>query len=80
MIIDLFIAGSETTSNTINWCILYLMEKPEVQKRCFEEIRQVVSSFLWFIPCFFFVVVVVECFVSWALYMFTSSYRLFALY
>lgn len=38
-IVDLFLAGSETTSNTINWCILYLMEKPDVQQRCYQELE-----------------------------------------
>lgn len=38
---DLFIAGSETTSNTINWCILYMQEYPEIQKKCQEEISKV---------------------------------------
>ena len=40
-IIDLFIAGSETTSNSLNWCILYMQEFPEIQKRCQEEIFEV---------------------------------------
>ena len=40
-IVDLFLAGSETTSNTINWCILYLMEKPDVQNRCYQELQLV---------------------------------------
>ncbi|XP_053383762.1 cytochrome P450 2J4-like [Mercenaria mercenaria] len=38
VIMDLFIAGSETTSNTINWCILYMQEYPDIQKKCQEEI------------------------------------------
>ncbi|XP_053383657.1 cytochrome P450 2J4-like [Mercenaria mercenaria] len=40
VIMDLFIAGSETTSNTINWCILYMQEYPDIQKKCQEEISE----------------------------------------
>ncbi|CAL8124690.1 unnamed protein product [Orchesella dallaii] len=35
---DLFIAGSETTSHTISWCILYLILNPHVQKKVQEEV------------------------------------------
>ena len=41
IIMDLFIAGSETTSNTINWCILYMQEYPDIQKKCQNEITEV---------------------------------------
>jgi len=40
IILDLFIAGSETTSNTINWAILYMIEYPDCQRRCQEEIAE----------------------------------------
>lgn len=40
VIMDLFIAGSETTSNTLNWTILYMQEYPEVQERCQQEIYE----------------------------------------
>lgn len=36
-------AGSETTSNTIEFAILYLMQNPEVQRRVQEEIDRVVG-------------------------------------
>ncbi|KAH3882342.1 hypothetical protein DPMN_006277 [Dreissena polymorpha] len=39
-ILDLFTAGSDTTSNSLNWCILYLQEYPEVQRKCREEIHE----------------------------------------
>ncbi|KAH3835359.1 cytochrome P450 2J2-like [Dreissena polymorpha] len=39
-ILDLFIAGSDTTSNSLNWCILYLQEYPEVQRKSREEIHE----------------------------------------
>ncbi|XP_053383656.1 cytochrome P450 2J4-like isoform X2 [Mercenaria mercenaria] len=38
VIMELFVAGSETTSNTINWCILYMQEYPDIQKKCQDEI------------------------------------------
>ena len=42
MLVDnLFLAGTETSSNTLAWCMLRLMEHPEVQQRMQEEIRTV---------------------------------------
>ncbi|XP_060570296.1 cytochrome P450 2J6-like [Ruditapes philippinarum] len=40
VIMDLFIAGSETTSNTVNWCILYMQEYPYIQEKCQQEISE----------------------------------------
>ncbi|XP_052799202.1 cytochrome P450 2J6-like [Mya arenaria] len=40
VIMDLFVAGSETTSNTVNWTLLYLQEYPDLQNKCREEIQQ----------------------------------------
>jgi len=37
-IVDLFAAGSETSSTTLRWAVLYLILNPEVQKKCHEEI------------------------------------------
>ena len=36
--VDLFMAGSETTSKTLGFCFLYLVLYPEVQKKAQEEI------------------------------------------
>ncbi|BFZ06914.1 hypothetical protein BsWGS_09953 [Bradybaena similaris] len=36
--IDLFEAGTETTSTTIYWCILYLINYPDVQEKIYQEI------------------------------------------
>ncbi|XP_045211516.2 cytochrome P450 2D26-like [Mercenaria mercenaria] len=41
VIIDLFLAGSETTSNTLDWAFLLMIEFPEVQKKCQQEIEKV---------------------------------------
>ncbi|KAH9510281.1 cytochrome P450 2 sub U member 1 [Bulinus truncatus] len=35
---SLFIAGSETTSTTTMWCLLYVLNYPDVQKKIFNEI------------------------------------------
>ena len=41
MIEDLFLAGSETSSTTLDWAFLFLIENPAVQKRCQDEIEEV---------------------------------------
>jgi cytochrome P450 len=49
VIVDLFIAGSETTSSTLDWAFLFMTEKPDVQRKCQQEIEQVlVYFFVWF--------------------------------
>ncbi|XP_007233161.3 cytochrome P450 2B4 [Astyanax mexicanus] len=40
---DLFIAGTETTANTLRWGLIYMMEHPDVQERCHEEIVRVLG-------------------------------------
>ena len=44
VILDLFFAGSETTSTTLDWAFLYMAEFPEVQRRCQQEIEEVVTQ------------------------------------
>ena len=41
---DLWLAGQETTSNTITWGIIYLMENFHVQKKLQEELDNVIGS------------------------------------
>ncbi|KAK6169267.1 hypothetical protein SNE40_020348 [Patella caerulea] len=41
---DLFIAGTETTSTTIQCTILYLLHHQNIQARCYKEIQDVVGS------------------------------------
>lgn len=41
--LDLFIAGSETTSKSLAFCFLYLLLYPDVQKKAREEIDRVVG-------------------------------------
>ncbi|XP_077156772.1 cytochrome P450 2U1-like [Paroedura picta] len=40
---DLFVAGTDTTTNTILWCLLYLSLHPQVQAKVQEEIESVIG-------------------------------------
>ncbi|XP_048035070.1 cytochrome P450 2B15-like isoform X1 [Megalobrama amblycephala] len=40
---DLFQAGTDTTSTTIRWGLIYLTQNPDVQERCHEEIVRVLG-------------------------------------
>lgn len=42
-IADLFIAGTDTTSTTLRWGLLYMITYPDIQVRCQQEIEQVVG-------------------------------------
>ena len=44
VIIELFIAGSETTYNTLDWAFLFIAENPGIQENCFKEIADVVGD------------------------------------
>merc|ERR1719193_85862 len=37
---DLMSAGSDTTSTTLLWTVIYLVLNPEVQERCYQEINE----------------------------------------
>lgn len=41
---DLFGAGTETTSTTINWFVVYMIQYPEVQEKIFKEIMSEVGT------------------------------------
>lgn len=41
---DLFVAGAETTSNTLEFAMLYMVLHPEVQTKVQEEIDRVVGK------------------------------------
>ena len=41
---DFFMAGSETTSTTIQWACLFFLERPDVQVRMRKEIEEVVGT------------------------------------
>lgn len=43
-IVDLFAAGSETSSTTLRWAVLYLILNPKVQEKCHNEIDQISCS------------------------------------
>ncbi|XP_063042620.1 cytochrome P450 2F5-like [Engraulis encrasicolus] len=44
LLIDLFVAGTDTTSNTLRCACLYLMTHTHIQERCHEEIDTVLGS------------------------------------
>ena len=44
IIFDLFAAGSETTSTTLRWAILFLILNPDVQSKCQRELDQIDSK------------------------------------
>ena len=46
-IIDLFVAGFETTTSTLRWAFIYLCMYPEVQRKVREEIAKVVGDERW---------------------------------
>ena len=42
--VDLFSAGSETTSTTLAWAVLYLILYPDVQEKVHREIDEVLGD------------------------------------
>ena len=42
-LVDVFLAGSETTSTTLTWAVLYMARYPEVQSKVQEELDKVVG-------------------------------------
>lgn len=43
-LMDLFVAGSETTSTTLNWAMYYVIKYPEIQKKIQDELDNVVGQ------------------------------------
>uniref|UniRef100_A0AAZ3QRJ5 Uncharacterized protein n=1 Tax=Oncorhynchus tshawytscha TaxID=74940 RepID=A0AAZ3QRJ5_ONCTS len=43
-VVDLFGAGTETTSNTLLWAMLYMAKYPDIQKKVQAEIDEVIGS------------------------------------
>jgi cytochrome P450 family 2 subfamily J len=41
---DLFMAGSETTSTTLRWTILFLASHPETQEKLYQEIKDEIGT------------------------------------
>ena len=42
--VELFMAGSETTTTAIAWTLLYFLHYPEVQDKCYKEICDVIGT------------------------------------
>lgn len=45
--LDLFMAGSETTGNTLSFSIAYMIEYPAIQKKVQNELDQVIGRNRW---------------------------------
>ncbi|RXN08241.1 cytochrome P450 2B4-like isoform X1 [Labeo rohita] len=41
--LDLFLAGTDTTANTIRWGLIFLIQNPDVQEQCHKEIVRVLG-------------------------------------
>ncbi|XP_048775568.2 cytochrome P450 2J6-like [Ostrea edulis] len=44
VIVDLFLAGGETTGTSLDWSLLYMITFPDTQRKCQEEIDHVVGK------------------------------------
>ncbi|XP_042314838.1 cytochrome P450 2J4-like isoform X3 [Sceloporus undulatus] len=44
-ILELFIAGTETTSSTLQWGLLLMVANPDIQERVYKEMEEVLGSF-----------------------------------
>lgn len=42
--LDLFVAGTETTSNTVEWAMSEVMKTPEVMKKAQTELKKVIGK------------------------------------
>uniref|UniRef100_A0AC34RHU4 Cytochrome P450 n=1 Tax=Panagrolaimus sp. JU765 TaxID=591449 RepID=A0AC34RHU4_9BILA len=44
MLLDLWVSGQETTSNTLTWICLYLINRPEIQQKIHQELDEKINS------------------------------------
>ena len=45
ILVDIFLAGAETTSTTLTWGILYMIREVNVQRKVQEELDRVVGEY-----------------------------------
>ncbi len=50
LLLDLFVAGSESTSNSLNWAMLFLLLNPGVQERIHKELDEAIGPGMQ--PCY----------------------------
>uniref|UniRef100_A0A914QV90 Cytochrome P450 n=1 Tax=Panagrolaimus davidi TaxID=227884 RepID=A0A914QV90_9BILA len=43
-VLDLWIAGQETTSNTLAWLCIYLIQNPKIQQKLHKELEDIIGS------------------------------------
>ena len=43
---QLYIAGTDTTSSNLYWAILYVAKYPEIQQKIYEEISEHIGEYL----------------------------------
>ena len=44
VIMELFLAGAETSNNSLDWAFLFMIEYPEIQTKCQQEIENIVGD------------------------------------
>ncbi|ERN19435.1 geraniol 8-hydroxylase [Amborella trichopoda] len=44
LLMDMVVGGTDTTSNTVEWAMAHMLEKPEIMKRAQEEVDRVVGT------------------------------------
>ncbi|XP_043921514.1 cytochrome P450 2F2-like [Protopterus annectens] len=42
--LELFVAGFDTTANTLEWALLFMMTYPHIQENCYKEIKLVIDE------------------------------------
>ena len=43
IVVELFLAGTDTSSTTMTWAMLLMTAHPDIQKKCRDEIKKVIT-------------------------------------